>query len=189
MQLNLSIHPPDRQKHRCLVLGFFSDEKPPRGVCGFLDWRLNGMISREIVQKHVTGEFKEKVAMPYPDRLDSELLLLIGMGNVSDLSYDRLYEAAYEIASTMDKMKIWDFAFDLPGEGRSMLTTAGILEAMITGYFDFLSDDVSKLSIVKACLVTSSERLKGVAEGIRQFHKNVRHLGSVDFSALEPHFT
>jgi hypothetical protein len=153
-----------------------------------MDWRLNGMISREIVQKHVTGEFKEKVAIPYPDRLSSELLLLFGMGNISDLSYDRLYEAAFEIAGTVDKMKIWDFAFDLPGEGRSMLTTAGILEAMITGYFDFLSDDISKLSIVKTCLVTSAERLKGVAQGVKQFHQNVRHLGSVDFSALEPHF-
>jgi len=189
MQLNLSTHPPDRQKHKCLVLGFFSDEKPPRGICGLLDWRLNGMISREIRQGHLTGEFNEKVAIPYPERLDSELLLLFGLGNLSDLSYNRIYDVAYEIAATVDKMKIRDFAFDLPGEGRSELTTAGLLEAMITGYFDFLSDDISKLANVKTCLVTSSERLKGVAEGITQFHKNVRHLGSVDFSALEPHFS
>jgi len=188
MQLNLSTHPPDRQRHRCLVVGFFSDEKPPRGVCGFLDWRLNGMISREIAQRHITGEFKEKVAIPFPERLESELLVLYGMGNVSDVSYNRIYDAAYEIAGTMDKMKTRDFAFDLPGEGRSPLAPAGILEAMITGYFDFLSEDVSKLSIVKACLVTSSERLKDVAQGIRQFHQNVRHLGSVDFSQMEPHF-
>ena len=188
MQLSLSTHPPDRQRHRCLALGFFSDEKPPRGVCGFLDWRLNGMISREILRKHIMGEFKEKVAIPYPDRLDSELLVLFGMGSVSDLSYNRIYDAAYELAGVMDKMKIWDFAFDLPGEGRSVLTAAGTLEAMMTGYFDFLSGDVSKLSIVKTCLVTSSDRLKEVAQGIRQFNKNVRHLGSVDFSQLEPHF-
>jgi len=28
-------------------LGVFADEKPPRGIGGFIDWRLNGMISRE----------------------------------------------------------------------------------------------------------------------------------------------
>jgi len=189
MQLNLSTNPPDREKHRCLVLGVFSDEKPPRGICGLMDWRLNGMISREIKQRHITGEFKERVAMPYPDRVGSELLLLYGMGALSDLSYDRIYNAAYDIADTMNKIKIWDFAFDLPGEGRSTLTTAGTLEAMITGYFDYLSEDISKLSVMQACLVISAERLKGVAQGILQFHKNVRHLGSVDFSALEPHFT
>lgn len=188
MQLNLSTQPPDRQRHKCLVLGFFSDEKPPRGVCGFIDWRLNGMISREIKQGHIAGEVKEKVAIPYPERINSDLLLLFGMGPLTDISYDRVYTAAYEIAATMDKMKIRDFAFDLPGEGRSGLTTAGILEAMITGYFDFLSEDVNKLTHTNVCIVTSTGQLNDVAQGIRQFHKNVRHLGSVDFSALEPHF-
>ncbi len=189
MQLALSTSPPDRQKHRCLVIGYFSDEKPPRGACGLMDWRLNGMISWEIKKGHITGQFKEKVAIPFPDRLACDLLLLYGMGAISDISYDRMYNAAYDIIDTVDRMKIWDFAFDLPGDDRSALTTAGILEAMITGYFDFLSEDVSKLSIVKACLVTSSDRLQEVAQGVRQFHKNVRHLGSVDFSLLEPHFT
>ncbi len=189
MQLNLSIHPPDQQRHRCLVLGFFSDEKPPRGVCGLMDWRLNGMISLEIKQGHVSGDFKEKVAIPYPERIGSELLFLFGMGSLVDLSYDRIYTAAYEIAGAVDAMKLTEFAFDLPGEGRSKLNTAGILEAMMTGYFDFLSDDVSKLANFNICLVTSSERLKDIEQGIVQFHKNVKHLGSVDFSALELHFT
>jgi len=189
MQLSLSTHPPDRQSHKCLVLGLFSDEKPPRGICGLMDWRLNGMISREIKVGHLSGEFKEKVAIPYPERIGSELLFLFGLGCLADLSYDRIYTAAYEIAGAIDAMKLRNFAFDLPGEGRSELTTAGMLEAMMTGFFDFLSDDVSKLASTNTCLVTSSERLKDIAEGIAQFHKNVRHLGSVDFSALEPHFT
>jgi len=51
-----------------------------------------------------------------------------------------------------------------------------------------LSDDINKLANVKTCLVTSSQQLKDVAQGITQFHKNVKHMGSVDFSALEPHF-
>jgi hypothetical protein len=189
MQLNLSTHPPDQQRHKCLVLGFFSDEKPPRGICGLMDWRLNGMISLEIKRGHINGEFKEKVAIPYPERIGSELLFLFGLGCLTDISYDRIYTAAYEIAGAIDAMKLRDFAFDLPGEGRSELTTAGMLEAMMTGYFDFFSNDINKLAYMNPCLITSSERLKDVAEGITQFHKNVRHLGSVDFSALSPHST
>jgi hypothetical protein len=189
MQLSLSTNAPDLQRHKCLVLGYFSDEKPPRGICGLMDWRLNGMISREIKRGRINGEFKEKVVIPYPERIGSELLFLFGLGNLTDISYDRIYTAAYEIAGAVDAMKFRDFAFDLPGEGRSELTTAGILEAMVTGFFDFLSDDINKLTGVKTCLVTSSERLNDVAQGIAQFHKNVRHLGSVDFSELAPHFT
>ena len=189
MQLSLSTHPPDQQRHRCLVLGFFSDERPPRGICGLMDWCLNGIISREIKQGHLSGEFKEKVAIPYPERIGAELLFLFGLGNLADLSYDRIYTAAYEIAGAIDAMKLREFAFDLPGDGRSELNTAGTLEAMMTGFFDFLSDDVSKLANVSICLLTSSERLAGVEQGIAQFHKNVRHMGLVDFSALEPHCT
>jgi len=48
MQVALSTESPDLPAHKCLALGIFSDEKPPRGVCGFIDWRLNGFISREI---------------------------------------------------------------------------------------------------------------------------------------------
>lgn len=88
----------------------------------------------------------------------------------------------------VDKIHLSNFAFDLPGDGRSGLTTAGVMEAMITGFFDSLSEDVSKLTTMNACLVTSKDRLKEVADGILRFHKSVRHLGSVDFSALEPHF-
>lgn len=189
MKLNLSTHPPDREKHKCLVLGFFTDERPPRGLCGLIDWRLNGMISREIKQAHIHGEFREKVAIPGPERMHSDLLILFGWGNVADLSYSRVYDAAYEMAGAIDAMKLRDFSFDLPGEGRTALTSAGILEAMVTGFFDFLSEDISKLTGMNVCLVTSPERLKDVADGILRFHKNVRHLGSVDFSALEPHFT
>ncbi len=188
MQINLSTQPPDLQKHKCLVLGFFSDEKPPRGTCGVIDWRLNGMISQHIKMKHITGEFKEKVAIPWPDPVRSELVVLVGMGDLADHSYDRAYNAAHDIGGMMDKMKVREFAFDLPGLERTMLTTAGLVEAMITGFFDYYSEDISKLSVAKLCLVVSENDLKSVAQGITQFHKNVRHLGSVDFSALEPHF-
>lgn len=188
MQINLSTQPPDLQKHKCLALGFFSDEKPPRGTCGVIDWRLNGMISQYIKTKHITGELKEKVAIPCPEAVRSDLVVLIGMGALADYSYDRAYNAAHEIGGTMDKMKVREFAFDLPGSGRSALTIAGLVEAMITGFFDYYSEDISKLAVAKVCLVVSENDLTSVAQGITQFHKNVRHLGSVDFSALEPRF-
>ena len=187
MQIHLSTQPPDRQKHKCLFLGFFEDEKPPRGICGLMDWRLNGLISREIKQGHILGAFKEQVAIPQPERIDAELLLLFGLGSLADLSYDRIYEAAYAVMAAAGGMKLWNFAFDLPGDDRSMLSPAGVLEAMLTGFFDCLSEDISRLTLTNICLVTSPENLREVAEGIKRFNENVRHLGSVDFSAVQAH--
>lgn len=187
MQITLSTQPPDRQKHKCLVLGFFDDEKPPRGICGLMDWRLNSLISREIKQGHIRGEFKEQVAIPWPERIDAEMLFLFGLGDLADLSYDRIYEAAYAVMTAAGRMKLWNFAFDLPGDGRSMLSPAGVLEAMLTGFFDCLSEDISRLTHTNICLVTSPQNLQEVALGMKRFNENVRHLGSVDFSALQAH--
>ena len=183
MQLNLTIDPPDLAAHRCLVLGIFSDEKPPRGLCGMVDWRLNGMIGREIRSQKILGSFREKVLIPHPGRVGAEILFLFGMGPVAQITYDRIYTAAYDVAMAVDKLRLGEFSFDLPGAGRTELATAGIVEAMITGIFDYMSTDIQKLASMNACVVTSEPFLKGVAQGIQQFHNHVRHLGSVDFSA------
>jgi len=165
-------------------LGIFSDEKPPSGICGFIDWRLNGMISREIKQGRITGDFMEKILIAFPRRIGTEKLLLFGLGKLSDTNYDRIYTAAHHIASTVDAMLINNLSFDLIGAGRSDLSIAGTLEAMITGFFDYLSEDVNKLSTKTCCIVTSPDNVEEVSLGIKNFKTNVRDLGSVDISAL-----
>ena len=185
MQLNISTENPDLPKHKCLALGIFADEKPPRGICGFIDWRLNGFISREIKEKRIRGEFEEKIIIPFPIRIGSEMLLLFGLGNVAEMSYDKTYNAAYSIAQTVDKIGLNSFAFDLHGEGRSQLVTSNIMEAMITGFFDFLSTDIKKLSSIEACAIASSASFPSVFQGIRQFKTNVNDKDSVDISSLE----
>jgi hypothetical protein len=188
MQLNISTENPDLPKHKCLAIGIFADEKPPRGICGFIDWRLNGLISKEIKQGRIGGEFKEKIIIPFLPRIGSEILLLFGLGNVSDINYDKIYNAAYLVAQTVDGMALDSFAFDLYGEGRLSLVTSNIVEAAVTGIFDFLSSDIEKLSRMKTCAVTSSSNLQAVSQGIRQFKTNVDDRGSVDISSLEEGF-
>lgn len=188
MRLNLSTENPDLPKNKCLALGIFADERPPRGICGFIDWRLNGMISKEIMQGRIGGEFKEKIIIPFLPRIGSEILLLFGLGNVSDINYDKIYNASYLVTQTVDGMALDSFAFDLYGEGRLGLVTSNIMEAAVTGIFDFLSSDVEKLSRMKTCAVTSSANLQAVSQGIRQFKTNVDDRGSVDISSLEEGF-
>jgi hypothetical protein len=185
MQLNLSTENPDLPKHKCLALGIFADEKPPRGICGFIDWRLNGMISREIKEGRIGGEFAEKIVIPFPRRIGAEILLLFGLGNLSEINYDKLYNAAYSITKSVDGMALNSFAFELYGEGRSNLVTSNIVESMITGIFDFLSTDVEKLGRMSVCAVTSSINVQEVSQGIKQFKTNVNDRGSVDIGMLE----
>jgi len=188
MQVTLSTEAPDLPAHKCLALGIFSDEKPPRGVCGFIDWRLNGFISREIKQGRILGRFGEKVIIPFPGRIHTEILLLFGLGALAESNYDRIYASAYSIVQAVDRMKLTGFAFDLPGDNRSSLTTAGIVETMITGFFDYLSKDVEKLAGMTSCIVTSADNAKKIALGIQNFKSRVKDMGSIDAGALEGSF-
>lgn len=188
MQVILSTESPDLPGHKCLALGIFSDEKPPRGICGFIDWRLNGFISREMKDGRILGEFQEKVIIPFPGRISTEIILLCGLGPLAEFTYERIYTSAYEIAGAVDGMLLNNFAFDLPGENRSALTTAGIVETMITGFFDYFSKDIEKLADMTPCIVTSPANIKEISVGIQHFKENVKDMDSVDVSALENNF-
>lgn len=188
MQLTFSTENPDIPKHKCLALGIFADEKPPRGICGLIDWRLNGMISSEIKQGRISGEFKEKIVIPFPRRIGAEMILLYGLGNSYDVNYDKIYNAAYLIAETIYGMSLRIFAFDICGEDRSSLVTANITEALVTGIFDFLSTDIEKIANMTACIVTSPAHIQEVSLGIQQFKANVNDKGSVVVGELENNF-
>ena len=179
MQIHLSTEPPDLPKHKCLALGIFSDEKPPRGICGFIDWRLNGLISREIKQGKIGGKFAEKVIFPFPQRIGTDILMLFGLGNRATANQDRIRTAAYQIISAVDALLLNNFAFDLPGENRISMDTADIAQAMVTGFFDYLSKDEEKLAKMTPCMITSADHLKEVSIGIKNFKTKVRDLGTV----------
>ncbi len=54
-----------------------------------------------------------------------------------------------------------------------------IAEAMVTGFFDYLSKDEEKLAKMTPCMVTSAAQLKDVSTGIKNFKTKVRDLGTV----------
>jgi len=134
--------------------------KTPRGVCGFIDWRLDGMISAEIKKGHISGHWEERTVIPFPRKVRSEMLLLFGLGHSREINYDKIYNSAFTIAEVTDKIGLDDFAFELFGKGRSGLETPHIVEAMVTGIFDFVAADIRKLEKKKSCIIASSADLE-----------------------------
>ena len=103
--------------------------------------------------------------------------MLFGLGNRSAANYDKIQTAAYQVISAIDTMLLNNFAFDLPGENRISMDTAGIAEAMVTGFFDYLSEDEEKLSKMTSCMITSTGHLKEVSIGIKNFQAKVKDTG------------
>jgi hypothetical protein len=182
MKIKITTASPDALDHDTLILGFFSDERPPKGYCGLVDWRLNGMISNQIAGGRISGNFLEKLACAFPDRIHVTRLLLFGLGAVSELTYDRLYNAGFEIAKTVTGIGATDLAFPMPAAGRGCLQLAGMTEAMITGIFDGYTSEQEKLPGLDLEIPATAGHVSDIRRGLEQFRQ---HAGKAGVEILE----
>ena len=180
MQIKLTTESLDRLPHECLVLGFFSDERPPRGNGGFVDWRLNGLVSRLIAEGRIRGDFSERVLIDSHRRIPSQKVVLFGLGKRRDLSLETLRDAGARMAETAVRIHSFDFAVEVPGAGRSLLGIAEMTTHFTTGMFDFLSGDVQHLTSVTPCLLSDESFFQKTLLGIHKLRLNVKDKVQID---------
>ena len=183
MKIKITTASPDALNHDTLILGFFSDERPPRGYCGLVDWRLNGMISNAIAGGRISGIFLEKLACAFPERIRVSRLLLLGLGALSELTYDKLYNAGYEMARTVIGIGATDLALPVPAAGRGPLNLDGMTEALLTGIFDGFERAPEKLPTVILEIPGEPDHTRDTRRGVDLFRQNA---GGADIEILSP---
>lgn len=182
MLIQITTEAPDDLKREGLALGFFMDERPPKGACGLVDWRMNGLISREIARGHITGTFMEKILIAARSRIPASKIFLFGLGLLSELTYDRLNLAGYHMSETMDGLGCKDFAFNLPAAGRCCIDISGMTEAMITGCFEYFSKDIEKWAAASTSILVDGSHLKDVITGLENFQRNTRDVSVIEMA-------
>jgi hypothetical protein len=186
MKIKISTASPDNLNRDTLVLGFFSDERPPRGYCGLVDWRLNGMISTEIARGRVAGDFLEKLLYAFPKRIRISRMLLFGLGALSELTYDRLYDSGYEMARTVSGIRANDLAVPIPAAGRGSLKLSGMAEAMITGLFDGFSCKPEEIPFLYLEIPAKADHADEIRAGLDRFRQRVGAAGIEILESEEP---
>jgi hypothetical protein len=177
MKIKISTASPDALNRDTLILGFFSDERPPRGYCGLVDWRLNGMISTAIARGRISGDFLEKSLYAFPERIRILRLLLLGLGPISELTYDRLYNAGYEMARTVSGIRANDLALPIPAAGRGPLKLPGMAEALITGLFDGFSCKPEELPSLRLEIPAKADQAEEIRAGLDLFRQHAGPAG------------
>jgi len=166
MEVILSKEGVDVQKCDVLVTGFFQDERPLKGSSGWIDWRLNGRISGFLIEKKLTGIWKETTLIPSQGRVKSRMILLLGLGGVRDYSYLRLREFSPYLLETLRKLNFSDICISFPHEASYNVDCGKLVEVFIEGIADTL--DSCKDPSMKAWV-------KGVrlffAEGEERFYE------------------
>ena len=138
MDVILSKERVDDQECEVLVTGFFKDERPLRGSCGWIDWRLNGMLSQFVTEKKLTGDWKETTLIPSQGRIVPRMILLLGLGEVNEYSYLRLRELSPHLLETLKKLEALNVCFSLPHEESYGVDCGKLAEVLIEGIADCL---------------------------------------------------
>jgi len=138
MDVILSIEKVDAQECDVLVTGFFKDERPLRGATGWIDWRLNGMLSQFLIEKKLTGDWKETTLIPSQGRIAPRMILLLGLGEMNKYSYLRLRELSLHLLETLKKLDILRVCLSLPYEESYNVDCGKLAEVLIEGIADCL---------------------------------------------------
>jgi hypothetical protein len=102
-----------------LVSGLFQDERPIKSTSGWIDWRLNGRISRLVMDERLTGDWKETTLIPSRGRIAPRMILLLGLGRTKEYSSIRLRELFAHLLETIKNLRACSICLSLPfgGEG------------------------------------------------------------------------
>ena len=173
MKIRITTASPDELHHDTLILGVFSDERPPRGYGGWVDWRLNGIISTEIARGMISGRFPDKLLFAYPQRIRVSRLLLFGMGLLAELTYDHLYNTGYEMARTLSGIQTTDMALPIPAAGRGSLKLPEMTAAMVTGLFDGFALKAEELPTLRLDIPARVTQTEEIMKGLTLFRRRV----------------
>jgi hypothetical protein len=105
----------DRVGTEVLVAGVFSDERPPHGVPGLVDWRGAGRLSRLMLSGFLTGELGEILMLPGKPSLPFDKLILFGAGRAGEFD-DEIFRGLVErMLFTMEGLRTRTVVAQLPG--------------------------------------------------------------------------
>jgi hypothetical protein len=138
MDIILSKERVDIQECDVLVTGFFQDERPLKGSSGWIDWRLNGMLSQFLIENRLTGDWKETILIPSQGRITPRLILLLGLGKTREYSYLRLRELCPYLIEKLKKLNAFTICLSLPYEEGLNVDCGKLAEVLIEGIADCL---------------------------------------------------
>lgn len=170
MDVILSAEEVDTQECDVLVTGFFQDERPLKGSCGWVDWRLNGMISRFIKEDKLSGHYKEKTMIPSQRRISPKLILLFGMGQIQDYSYLLVRGIFPFLLDTFKNLKPGSICFSLPYGAPYNVDCGKLAAVLLEGLGDCLDEnpmDREWMEKLKLYFAEGKERFQEILTGAK----------------------
>jgi hypothetical protein len=125
-----------------LMGAVFSDERPPRGVAGLVDWRGAGRLSRLMQQGLLTGELGEVFMLPAKPGMPFDKAILFGAGLRAEFD-DDIFEGLVErMLRTMEGLCTRAVVAQLPGRHLDVIAAERAIDILLHGAADKPEHDV-----------------------------------------------
>ena len=122
----------DRLKCDAIGVPFFSDEHPPHGVLGLLDWRLCGLVTRMMMRKKISGSPLETTLVPARQRLPVDKVLLFGAGERADLTPELATRLMRHMLATLTQLGARRSAVVSPGRSPVLIEPELAIETLLS---------------------------------------------------------
>ena len=76
-----------------LIVGFYEDVRPLKGVAGELDWLLCGALSSLVLTKKLRGSFGDVALVTSQGKVPAQKIFLVGLGPRAGLTLNRSMES------------------------------------------------------------------------------------------------
>jgi len=96
-----------------VVSPIYNDERPLTGVAEHVDWRLNGFISRLVMEERLIGDSGEWLLVHTQGRLPYTHLFLVGMGAKDERNSEGVKSALNDVASKVALAGLHAFGINL----------------------------------------------------------------------------
>jgi hypothetical protein len=105
------------------------DERPLRGLAGYVDWRRHGSLSNMVRSGWCSGSAGESVMLPASDDLPMHRMVLHGLGLGRELDASSAIERAKAAVQVVEQLEPRDVLLAFPGS----IVDRDLIDALFTG--------------------------------------------------------
>jgi hypothetical protein len=120
----------DAANAELLACAMWSDERPMRGLCGLLDWRLAGRLSALAQSGFLAGSLGEALLVPGKPQLPFEKVLVLGMGPRVDFGDDAFRSVVTRLLRALEGLRVRRAVVELPGRASDAIAAERATEIL-----------------------------------------------------------
>jgi hypothetical protein len=121
----------DDLRSEALLLPAYEDERPLRGVAGWVDWRMCGQLSRLVLRGRITGRLGETVLLPGRPKVSFDKVFVFGAGATDTLDAGRTEALVRRMLHAAARARVRVPTMVLPGRHPHRLQATDAIAAFL----------------------------------------------------------